>query len=81
MYNQDRSLGVDDVKGLAAADTKHLELLSQEDKAEHVFIIEKIVWKLQLENTKPFPLNLTRCKIPMDESFICSLIQNPINCP
>ena len=33
MYNQDRSPEVDDVEGLAAAATKHLELLEQKDKA------------------------------------------------
>ena len=33
-YNFDRSPEVDDVKGLAAAATKHLELLKQKDEAE-----------------------------------------------
>ena len=31
VYNQNRSLEVDDVEGLAAAATKHLELLKQKD--------------------------------------------------
>ena len=34
MYNRDRSPEVDDVEGLAAAATKHLDLLKQKDKAE-----------------------------------------------
>jgi hypothetical protein len=46
VYNRDRSQEVDDVDGLAAAATKHLELLKQKDKAESSFIIEKIVVKL-----------------------------------
>jgi hypothetical protein len=46
MYNPDRSPEVDDVEGLAAATTKHLELLKQKDEAESSFIIEKIVGKL-----------------------------------
>jgi hypothetical protein len=37
---------VDDVEGLAAAASKHLELLKQKDEAESSFIIEKIVGKL-----------------------------------
>ena len=46
MYNQDCSPEVDDVEGLAAAATKHLDLLKQKDEAESSFIIEKIVGKL-----------------------------------
>ena len=46
MYNRDLSTGVDDVEGLAAASTKHLELLKQKDEAESGFNIEKIVGKL-----------------------------------
>ena len=46
MYNQDRSPEVDDVEGLAAAATKHLELLIQNDEEESSFIIEEIVGKL-----------------------------------
>jgi predicted protein tyrosine phosphatase len=46
LYNRDRSLEVDDVEGLAATATKHLELLKQKDVAESSFIIEKIVGKL-----------------------------------
>ena len=46
VYNRDRSPEVDDVEGLAAAATKHLELLKQKDEAESSFIIEKIVGKL-----------------------------------
>ena len=42
-YIKDRSPVVDDVKGLAAAATKHLELLKKEDKTEDSFTIEKIV--------------------------------------
>ena len=34
VYNRDRSPEVDDVEGLAAAATKHLELLKQKDEAE-----------------------------------------------
>ena len=37
MYNQDRYPEVDDVEGLAAAATKHLELLKQKDEAERSF--------------------------------------------
>jgi hypothetical protein len=39
VYNQDRSPEDDDVEGLAAAATKHLELLKQKDKAEGSFLI------------------------------------------
>jgi hypothetical protein len=46
LYNRDRSPEVNDVEGLAAATTKHLELLKQKDEAESSFIIEKIVGKL-----------------------------------
>jgi hypothetical protein len=46
VYKRDRYPEVDDVKGLAAAATKHLELLKQKDEAERSFIIEKIVGKL-----------------------------------
>ena len=46
MYNRDCSPELDDVEGLAAAATKHLELLKQKDKTESSFIIEKIVRKL-----------------------------------
>ena len=46
MFNRDRSPEVGDVKGLAAAAAKHLELLNQKDEAESSFIIEKIVGKL-----------------------------------
>ena len=59
VYNRDRSPEVDDVEGLAAAATKHLELLKQKDEAESSFIIEKIVGKLlRTQNTRPFPLYL-----------------------
>jgi hypothetical protein len=34
VYNRDRSPEIDDVEGLAAAATKHLELLKQKDEAE-----------------------------------------------
>jgi hypothetical protein len=43
VYNRDCS--PDDVEGLAAAATKHLELLKQKDEAESSFIIEKIMGK------------------------------------
>jgi hypothetical protein len=46
VYHRDCSPEVDDVEGLAAASTKHLELLKQKDKAEKMFSIEKIVGKL-----------------------------------
>ena len=46
VYYRDRFAEVDDVEGLAAAATEHLELLEQKDKAEGSFIIEKIVGKL-----------------------------------
>ena len=49
VYNRDRSPEVYDVEGLAAAATKHLELLKQKDEAESSFIIEKIVGKLDLD--------------------------------
>ena len=39
MYNRDCFPEVDDVEGLAAAATKHLELLKQKEKAEGSFII------------------------------------------
>ena len=52
MYNRDRSPEVDDVEGLAAAATKHLELFKQKDEAESGFIIWKIVGKLlRTQNT------------------------------
>ena len=47
VYNWDRSPEVDDVEGLAAAATKHLDLLKQKDEAESSFIIEKIVGKAE----------------------------------
>ena len=37
MYNQDHSLEVANVEGLAVAATKHLELLKQKDEAESSF--------------------------------------------
>ena len=49
VYNRDQSPEVDDVEGLAAAPTKHMELLKQKDKAESSFIIEKIVRKLLMQ--------------------------------
>ena len=59
VYNWDRSPDVDDVKGLAAAATKHLELLKQKSETEINFIIEKIVGKLlRTQNTRPFQLYL-----------------------
>ena len=59
VYNRDCSPEVDDVEGLAAAATKHLELLKQKDEAESSFIIEKIVGKLlRMQNTRPFLLYL-----------------------
>ena len=59
VYNRDRSPEVDDVEDLAAAATKHLDLLKQKDKAESSFIIEKTVGKLlKTQNTRPFPLYL-----------------------
>ena len=39
VYNRDRSPEVDDDESLAAAATKHLELLKQKDEAESSFII------------------------------------------
>ena len=55
VYNQDRSPEVDDVEDLAAAATKHLDLLKQKDKAESSFIIEKTVGKLlKTQITRPF---------------------------
>ena len=57
LYTQDSSPEVDDVEGLAAAATKHLELLKQKDKAGSIFIIDKIVGKrLRTQNTRPFPI-------------------------
>ena len=50
VYNQDRSPEVDDVEVLAAAATKHLDLLKQKDEAKSSFIIEKTVRKLQAEH-------------------------------
>jgi hypothetical protein len=41
VYNQDHSPEVDDVEGLAAAATKHLDLLKQKDVAESNFIKER----------------------------------------
>ena len=58
VYNRDRSPEVDDVEDLAAAATKHLDLLKQKDKAESSFIIEKTVGKLKTQNTRPFPFYL-----------------------
>merc|ERR1719318_2435321 len=59
VYNRDRSPEVDDVEDLAAAASKHLDLLKQKDKAESSFIIEKTVGKLlKTQNTRPFPLYL-----------------------
>jgi hypothetical protein len=58
MYNQDCSPKVDDIEGLAAAATKHLELLKQKDEAESSFIIEKIVGKLLSRTLDLFPLYL-----------------------
>ena len=58
VYNRDRFPEVDDVEDLAAAATKHLDLLKQKDKAESSFIIKK-VWKLlKTQNTRSFPLYL-----------------------
>ena len=45
-YNQDHSPEVDDVEGLAADATRHLELHKQKDKAESNFLIEKAGGKL-----------------------------------
>ena len=45
VYNRDCSPEVDDVEGLAAAATEHLELLKQKDEAESSFIIYKILGK------------------------------------
>ena len=57
MYNRDCSPEVNDFEGLAAADTKHLELLKQKDESESSFIIEKTVGKrLRTQRTRPFPL-------------------------
>ena len=39
VYNRDRSPEVDDVEGLSAATTKHLELLKQKDKPESSFFL------------------------------------------
>ena len=50
MYNRDRSPEVDDVEGLAAAATNHLELLKQKDEAESSFCLHCTVqcpWTLQ----------------------------------
>ena len=46
VYNRERSPKVDDVEGMTAAATKHLELLEQKNEAESSFVIEKIVGKL-----------------------------------
>ena len=51
VYNRDHSPEVDDVKELAAAATKHLDLIKQKDKAESSFIIEKYSWETA-ENTE-----------------------------
>jgi hypothetical protein len=40
VYNRDRSPEVDDVEGLAAATTKHQELLKQKNEAELVLLYE-----------------------------------------
>jgi hypothetical protein len=37
MYNRDRSPEVDDIEGLAAAATKHRDLLKQKDEAEFCY--------------------------------------------
>jgi hypothetical protein len=59
VHNRGRSPELDDVEGLAAATTMHLELLKQKDEAESSFIIEKIVGKLlRMQNIRPFPLYL-----------------------
>ena len=52
VYNRDRSPEVDDVKGLAAAAAKHLELLKQKYAAESSFIIVKIVGKVLSRSRK-----------------------------
>ena len=49
-YNRDHSPEVDDVKGLAAAATEHLDLLKQKDKAKSSFFTERAVRKLQAEH-------------------------------
>ena len=38
VYNWNRSPEADDVERLAAADTKHLDLLKRKDEAESIFI-------------------------------------------
>ena len=70
VYNRDHSPELDDVLGLAAAATKHLELLIQKDEAESSFSIEKIVGKL----LRTFSTLTTPCKIPMVESFTYTLL-------
>ena len=58
VYYRDCSPEIDDVGGLAAAPTKHLELLKQKDKAEGSSIIENILGKLlRSENTNRFQLH------------------------
>jgi hypothetical protein len=63
VYNRDRSPEVDDVEGLAAAATKHLELLKQKDEAESSFIIERILGKLFTRT-----LNLFHFIYPLQDS-------------
>ena len=47
VYNRDHSPEVDDVEGLSAAATKHLEIIKQNDKSEGIFYIENIAGKLR----------------------------------
>ena len=43
VYNQDCSPEVDDVEGLAAAATKHLELLKQKDETESISTVPQTI--------------------------------------
>ena len=45
LYKRDRSPELNDVEGLAVADTKHLDINKQKDEADINLIIEKIVGK------------------------------------
>jgi hypothetical protein len=56
VYNRDRSHEIDDVKGLAAYATKHLELLKQKVEAESSCII-KDSEETAKQNTRPSPFS------------------------
>ena len=57
---------------MTEADTKHLELLKQNENADSVIIENALGKLLKMENTRPSPLYLTPCKIRMGESFLHS---------